>query len=106
MNIGEVSRTTGLSERMIRHYEKLGLMSPAARTGGGYRDYSEADLATLSLIATAREVGLSFPEVTELVGMMKDDPGDAERKARISAVLDGKAASLARLRKMIAFRRP
>ncbi|MFX5747342.1 MerR family DNA-binding transcriptional regulator, partial [Acinetobacter baumannii] len=47
MNIGAASKVSGVSERMIRHYEKIGLIPPAARRDSGYRDYSEADVHRL-----------------------------------------------------------
>ena len=47
MLIGEVARHTGLSNRMLRHYDSLGLVRPTGRTSGGYREYSDADLERL-----------------------------------------------------------
>ena len=66
MRIGEASKASGVPERMARHYEKLGLISPALRTAGGYRDYTAADVARLSFIARARKVGVSLDDIAEL----------------------------------------
>lgn len=101
MNIGEVARSTGLTERMIRHYEKLGLMPPAVRSGGGYRDYSPADVERLGLIAAARDVGLPFADVADLLSIYAGDDADAQKSGRIVKLLEAKAASLGRVRSAI-----
>lgn len=63
MRIGEASDASGVPERMIRHYEKLGLIPSASRSGAGYRVYGEADVHRLKFIALARSVGIPFEEV-------------------------------------------
>lgn len=67
MLIGEVSRLTGISARMLRHYEELGLVSPHARTAGGYRNYSEADLRQLLQVEALRSIGLSLSHIGQLL---------------------------------------
>ncbi|RSZ61673.1 MerR family transcriptional regulator [Corynebacterium hylobatis] len=67
MLIGEVSRHTGISARMLRHYEELGLVSPHARTSGGYRDYSEEDLRQLLQVEALRSLGLPLAHIAELL---------------------------------------
>lgn len=67
MLIGEVSRLTGISARMLRHYEELGLVSPHARTSGGYRDYSEEDLRRLLQVEALRSLGLPLAHIGELL---------------------------------------
>lgn len=67
MLIGEVSRLTGISARMLRHYEQLGLVSPHARTSGGYRDYSEEDLRQLLQVEALRSLGLPLAHIGELL---------------------------------------
>ena len=67
MKIGQASAASGISERMIRHYEKVGLMPKAARRDSGYRDYDERDVRTLQFIARARDLGFSIEEIGKLL---------------------------------------
>ncbi|GII80202.1 transcriptional regulator [Sphaerisporangium rufum] len=73
MLIGEVARRSGVSARMLRHYESLGLVRPADRTGSGYREYSGEDIQRIFHIESLRSLGLSLREV----GRALDDPGFA-----------------------------
>ncbi|MEV6690193.1 MerR family transcriptional regulator [Micromonospora sp. NPDC051196] len=73
MLIGEVARRSGVSARMLRHYEALGLVRPTGRTGSGYREYSDADIRRIFHIESLRSLGLSLREV----GRALDDPGFA-----------------------------
>ncbi|GAB3562436.1 HEAT repeat domain-containing protein [Spelaeicoccus albus] len=70
MLIGEVARQSGISARMLRHYDSIGLVVPSARTASGYREYAEVDLQRLFHVETLRSFGLSLPEV----GQALDDP--------------------------------
>lgn len=72
MNIGDAAKASGISAKMIRHYESVGLIQPAARTDSGYRQYSGADVHTLRFIRHARDLGFSIAEINELVGLWKD----------------------------------
>ncbi|MET9426249.1 MerR family transcriptional regulator [Streptomyces sp. NPDC003036] len=73
MLIGEVARRSGVSARMLRHYESLGLVRPSGRTGSGYREYSGEDIQRIFHIETLRSLGLSLREI----GRAFDDPGFA-----------------------------
>lgn len=63
MLIGEVARRSGVSARMLRHYESLGLVSPSGRTGSGYREYGAEDIRRIFHIESLRALGLSLREV-------------------------------------------
>jgi DNA-binding transcriptional MerR regulator len=69
--IGEVARRSGVSARMLRHYDALGLVRPTGRTGGGYREYSDEDIRRIFHIESLRSLGLSLRDV----GRALDDPG-------------------------------
>ncbi len=71
MLIGEVARRSGVSARMLRHYDSLGLVRPTGRTGSGYREYSDEDIRRIFHIESLRSLGLSLREV----GRALDDPG-------------------------------
>ncbi|MFC1229906.1 MerR family transcriptional regulator [Streptomyces prasinus] len=73
MLIGEVARRSGVSARMLRHYESLGLVRPSGRTGSGYREYSEEDIRRIFHIESLRSLGLSLREI----GRALEEPGFA-----------------------------
>lgn len=73
MLIGEVERRSGVSARMLRHYESLGLVRPTGRTGSGYRAYSDENIRRVFHIESLRSLGLSLADV----GRALDDPGFA-----------------------------
>ncbi|HPW06878.1 MAG TPA: Cu(I)-responsive transcriptional regulator [Burkholderiaceae bacterium] len=69
VNIGEASRLSGVSAKMLRHYESLSLLGQVTRTDSGYRQYSEADVHTLRFIKRSRDLGFSMVEIAELVNL-------------------------------------
>lgn len=70
--IGTAARLSGVSAKMLRHYELLGLLPPVARTDSGYRQYSEADVNTLRFIKRARDLGFSMAEIAELLSLWQN----------------------------------
>lgn len=102
MKIGPASEASGVSQRMIRHYEKIGLVPPPPRRDSGYRDYSEADIHRLRFIANARDLGFAVEEIRALLGLW-DDRGRSSADVRALAVaraeeLGRKAAALEAMR--------
>ncbi len=69
--IGEVARRSGVSARMLRHYDSLGLVRPTGRTGSGYREYSDEDIRRIFHVESLRSLGLSLRDVARAL----DDPG-------------------------------
>jgi len=72
MNIGDAAKTAGVTPKMIRHYEGLGLIPEARRTEAGYRQYTSRDVAVFRFIRQARSVGFSIPQIERLLGLWAD----------------------------------
>ncbi len=84
MNIGEASRRAGVSAKMIRHYESLGLLAAAPRTAAGYRQYDEAAIHTLSFIRRARDLGFGIREIENLLGLWRNRKRASSQVKRIA----------------------
>ncbi|HEY9530089.1 MAG TPA: Cu(I)-responsive transcriptional regulator, partial [Burkholderiales bacterium] len=80
MDIGRAAKESGVSVKMIRHYEAIGLLPPPARTLANYRVYGANEVHMLRFIKRARTLGFSMDDIKELVGLWKD-------KARSSAAV-------------------
>lgn len=69
MRIGELADQLGINTKTIRYYEEIGLVPPAPRTSGGYRDYSDHDATRLVFIKSAQRLGLSLEEIAEILSL-------------------------------------
>lgn len=83
-DIGQAAARSGVSAKMIRHYERIGLMPPAARTSGNYRMYGEAELHRLHFIRRARTLGFAMKQIAALLALW-DDPQRASSQVRALA---------------------
>ncbi len=72
LNIGEAAKASGVSAKMIRHYEQAGLIPKASRTESGYRTYSDNDVHTLRFVRHARDLGFSMKQIGELLSLWSD----------------------------------
>ena len=72
LNIGEAATRSGVSAKMVRHYEALGLLPRVARTDAGYRQYTQKDVHTLRFIRRARDLGFSMSEIAELLKLWQN----------------------------------
>ncbi|MGV9713934.1 HEAT repeat domain-containing protein [Gordonia sp. NPDC003424] len=97
MLIGEVSRRSGVSARMLRHYDRLGLVTPTGRTSGGYREYSADDIRRLFHVESLRTLGLTLPEVKGAL----DDP-DFSPSRMVADLIDRTRQRIADERELLA----
>ena len=72
MNIGQAAGRSGVSAKMVRHYESLGLLSRIRRTESGYRQYAEKEVHTLRFIRRARDLGFGMAEIAELLKLWQN----------------------------------
>lgn len=98
MKIGEASKASGVSERMIRHYEKIGLIARAARRDSGYRDYDARDVHRLKFVGRARDLGFPIEEIGKLLELWDD----RERpSSAVKALAMSRAAELKRKARLL-----
>ncbi|MDG5751478.1 MerR family DNA-binding protein [Qipengyuania sp. XHP0211] len=96
--IGEAAADSGVSAKMIRHYEKIGLIGAAERTEAGYRLYGPAEIHTLRFIRRARNLGFSVDDIVELLGLWHDEKRASKDVREVAAghlgALRAKAAEI------------
>lgn len=84
MNISEAARRSGLSAKLIRHYEDIGLIRAPARSDSGYRLYNSRNVEQLSFVHHARELGFTTAQISDLV-RLRDNPARASREVKAVA---------------------
>ena len=91
MNIGQASRSSGVSTKMIRYYDEIGLVRPASRTDANYREYDAREVNELRFIKRARNLGFSVAEIVQLLSLWRD----RQRPSRdVKAIADHHVADL------------
>lgn len=102
MNIGVVAKLSGVSSKMVRHYEEIGLITKATRTESGYRSYSEKDVHILKFIKRSREFGFSMEEIKILLGLWRNKRRPSSEVKRLAlehvSALDQKIQELTLMR--------
>lgn len=98
MNIGEASKRTGVSTKMIRYYDDIGLVRSASRSGSNYREYDDRAINELRFVKRARNLGFSIEEITELLSLWRDRGRSSRQVKSIASAhieeLDARAAEL------------
>lgn len=102
MDIGRAARESGVSIKMIRHYEAIGLLPPPARTLANYRVYGPNEVHMLRFIRRARTLGFSMDDIRELVGLWKNKSRSSASVKKIAGKhVDGLKRKIAELKTMV-----
>lgn len=106
MNIGEAAAASGVSAKMLRYYESIGLTQPAGRSASGYRTYGDREVDTLRFIRRARDFGMPMDRVRLLVGLWQDTTRPSREVKRIAlqqvADLEAKISELTAMKDALA----
>ncbi len=106
MNIGEAAKASGVSAKMLRYYESIGLVPQAGRTAAGYRTYGQREVDTLRFIRRARDFGIPMARVKVLVGLWQDKMRPSREVKRIAlqqvAELEAKITELTAMKDALA----
>lgn len=102
MNIGAVAKASGLSAKMIRHYESIGLIETSPRTDTGYRQYTSRDIHLFQFVRHARELGFSLTQVKDLLSLWQNQTRASADVKQLTAIhiaeLDQRIQGLTRMR--------
>lgn len=105
-NIGEAARASGVTAKMVRHYEAIGLLPPARRTETGYRLYDAADVRVLQFIHRGRALGFSLDRIADLLALWRDRRRASADVRRLALAhideLDRKIAELEAMKRTLA----
>jgi Cu(I)-responsive transcriptional regulator len=103
VDIGRAAKASGVSVKMIRHYEAIGLLKKVARTYANYRIYGESDVHTLRFIKRARSLGFSVEDIRELLSLWQNKSRPSAAVKRIAAGhLEGLKRRIAEMQQMVA----
>ncbi len=105
LNIGDTAKASGVSAKMIRHYESIGLIGAAQRTDAGYRVYDERDVQVLQFIHRSRELGFSLEQIRTLLALWQDKQRASKDVRAMAkqhiAELDAKIASMQAMKRTL-----
>jgi Cu(I)-responsive transcriptional regulator len=102
MNIGEAAKASGVSAKMIRYYESIGLIPAAGRTGSGYRVYAAAEVQLLRFIRRSRDLGFPVDRIEDLLALWRDrDRHSADVKRLALEQIDGLERKVQAMQSMI-----